>query len=290
MKRIAESELVLNPDGSIYHIKLRPEHIAKDIIIVGDPGRVDRISRHFDKIEFKIQNREFITHTGSYKGNPITVLATGIGTDNIDIVINELDAIVNIDLEKREVKENHTSLNIVRLGTSGALQPDVPVDSVVLSTHGLGLDGMLNYYAQTNNIFDNEISEAFIKHTSWLDTLAYPYTVKGSEILAKKIDNNYHKGITATSPGFYGPQGRILRLGTALPDLNKYLGSFTFKGHRITNFEMETSALYGLAGLLGHNAVTVCAIIANRTIQQFSKDYKKTVDILIEQVLHNLFS
>lgn len=290
MKRIAESELILNPDGSIYHIKLKPEHIAKDIIVVGDPGRVERISRHFDNIEFKIQNREFITHTGTYKGKPITALATGIGTDNIDIVINELDAIVNIDLEKRLVKDMHTPLNIVRLGTSGALQPDIPVDSAVISTHGLGLDGMLNYYASANNFFEKDISEAFIKHTKWLDTLAFPYTVKASESLLKKLDNNYFKGITATSPGFYGPQGRILRLIPAMDDLNALLETFSYKEHRITNFEMETSALYGLASMLGHNAVTICAIIANRTIKQFSKDYKKTVDELIEQVLHNLLS
>jgi len=288
MNRIAESELILNPDGSIYHIKLRPEHIAKNIIVVGDPGRVERISRHFDKIEFKIQNREFITHTGTYKGEPITALATGIGTDNIDIVINELDAIVNIDLEKRTIKENHTCLNIVRLGTSGALQPHIPVDSAVISSHGLGLDGMLNYYGNTDKVFVHELSEAFIKHTQWLDTLAYPYVVKGSDYLINKIDNGYHKGITATSPGFYGPQGRILRLNTAIPNLNEKLESFSHNGHCITNFEMETSALYGLAAMLGHNAVTVCAIIANRTIKQFSKDYKKTVDVLIEQVLNNL--
>jgi len=290
MNQIAPSELILNPDGSIYHIKLRPEHIAKDIIVVGDPGRVERISRHFDKIEFKIQNREFITHTGYYKGHRITALATGIGTDNIDIVINELDAITNIDLEKRIVKEKHSALNIVRLGTSGALQPDIPVDSAVISTHGIGLDGMLNYYSDTDEIFIKNIAEAFIAHTKWLNTLAYPYVVEASPVLLNKIDKGYHRGITATSPGFYGPQGRILRLNTALKDLNDKLQSFSFEDKRITNFEMETSALYGLAAMLGHNAVTVCAIIANRTIKQFSKDYKKTVDTLIEQVLESLIS
>lgn len=288
MKKIAPSELIVNPDGSIYHIKLRPEQIAPNIIVVGDPGRVLQISRHFDKIEHKVQNREFITHTGTYRGCPVTALATGIGTDNIDIVLNELDAIVNIDLEKRIIKDTHTSLNIVRLGTSGALQPDIPVDDAVISTHGLGLDGMLNYYVEKEGVFTHDISQAFMAHTEWPQKLAYPYITQASEKLLQKIDSGYHKGITATSPGFYGPQGRILRLNTVIKDINEKLQTFAFKNQRITNFEMETSALYGLSALLGHSAVTVCAIIANRTIKEFSKDYKKTVDLLIEKVLHKL--
>ncbi len=288
MKKIGASELILNPDGSVYHIKLKPEHIGHDIIIVGDPGRVERISKHFTKIEYKIQNREFITHTGYYNGKKITALATGIGTDNIDIVINELDALVNIDLEKRTVTKKHTALNIVRLGTSGALQEDIKVDSAVMSSHGLGFDGLLNYYSVAKGVFNDDISKAFIKHTSWLAHLPYPYVAKGSEMLQKKLGQGYHTGITATAPGFYGPQGRILRLQTAIPDLNEKLTAFKYKEHRITNFEMETSALYGLSALLGHNAVTICAIIANRIRKEYSKDYKKYVDILIEQLLNRL--
>lgn len=288
MEKIGESELILNPDGSVYHIKLRPENIANDIIVVGDPGRVERISRHFDKIECKIQNREFITHTGTYKGKRVTVLATGIGTDNIDIVINELDALVNIDLEKRVIKEKHTALNIVRLGTSGALQPDIPVDSAVMSSHGLGFDGLMDYYKVENGVFEDDISEAFMKHAGWLPKLPYPYCVKNSSFLQNKIGGDFHVGITATAPGFFGPQGRVLRLPTAIPDLNGSLETFSYKGLRVTNFEMETSALYGLSKLLGHNAVTVCAIIANRIRKEYSKDYKKTVDMIIEKVLDRL--
>jgi len=288
MKKIAASELILNPDGSVYHIKLKPEHIGQDIIIVGDPGRVERISRHFSKIEYIIQNREFITHTGYYNSKKITALATGIGTDNIDIVINELDALVNIDLDKRTLKRKHTRLNIVRLGTSGALQEDIRVDSAVVSSHGLGFDGLLNYYHVNKGIFSDDISKQFIKHANWLPQLPYPYVAKGSEILLNKVGQDHHVGITATAPGFYGPQGRILRLNTAIPDLNEKLTSFKYKGHRITNFEMETSALYGLSTLLEHNAITICAIIANRIRKEYSKDYKKFVDILIEQLLNRL--
>ena len=290
MKKIGESELILNSDGSVYHIKLRPENIAKDIIIVGDPGRVERISRHFDKIEFKIHNREFITHTGYYKGKKISVVATGIGPDNIDIVINELDALVNIDMEKRVVKDKHTTLNIVRLGTSGALQPDIPVDSAVMSSHGMGFDGLLDYYKVKKGTFEDDISEAFMKHAGWLPQLPYPYVAKCSPTLLKKMGSDFHVGITATAPGFYGPQGRVLRLPTAIPDLNEKLETFSFKGKRITNFEMETSALYGLSALLGHNALTICAIIANRIRKEYSTDYKKFVDVLIEKILNKLMA
>ena len=290
MNKIGESELILNPNGSVYHINLLPENIANDIIIVGDPGRVERISRHFDKIEFKIQNREFITHTGSYKGKRVTVLATGIGTDNIDIVINELDALVNIDLKNRVIKDTHTTLNIVRLGTSGALQPDIPVDSAVMSSHGMGLDGMMDYYKVDEGVFDDGMSEAFIKHSGWLEKLPYPYVAKCSPILKQKIGGDFFEGITATAPGFYGPQGRVLRLPTAITDLNEKLETFNYKGQRVTNFEMETSALYGLSALLGHNALTVCAIIANRIRKEYSKDYKKTVDVLIEKILDRLMA
>ncbi len=288
MSRIAESELIVNPDGSIYHLHLRPEHIADDIIVVGDPQRVEIISRYFDKIEHKISNREFVTHTGTIGNKRITALATGIGTDNIDIVMNELDAIVNIDLEKRRAKETHHSLNIIRLGTSGALQEDIPVDSFVFSQFGLGLDGLLNFYEDRDKVIDHELTEAFYDYSQWNKDLAKPYIVPASMELENKISEGMFKGITATAPGFYGPQGRVLRLPLMQKNINSSLENFSYRGHRVTNFEMETSALYGLGAMLGHNTATVCAIIANRYAKTFSKDYKKTVVKLIETLLERL--
>jgi len=288
MNRIAESELIINPDGSIYHLHLRPEHIADDIIVVGDPQRVEIISNYFDKIEHKIYNREFVTHTGTLNGKRITALATGIGTDNIDIVINELDAIVNIDLENRIPKKEHRSLNIVRLGTSGALQADIPVDSFVFSQYGLGLDGLLNFYADRDKLIDKELTEAFYEYSAWNKDLAKPYIVPGSRDLEMRIADGMFKGITATAPGFYGPQGRVLRLPLMQKNINTILENFAFKENRITNFEMETSALYGLGGMLGHNTATVCAIIANRYTKTFSRNYKQTVVKLIELLLERL--
>jgi len=289
MKKIRESELIINPDGSIYHLKLKPEHIANKIIIVGDPDRVELVSNHFDKIEYKIQNREFITHTGLLNNVKITVLATGIGTDNIDIVLNELDAIVNIDLKNRVVKDKLTSLNIIRLGTSGALQPDIPVDSFMMSEYGMGFDGLMNFYCDDHHTFEDKISDAFIKHSGWSEKLAYPYVVKGSEYLINTIGAGLRKGITATAPGFYGPQGRELRLHSAMPELfSRHIESFDYEGKRITNFEMETSALYGLGRLLGHNTLTVCAIIANRINRQYSKDHHHTIDKLIRLILEKI--
>jgi uridine phosphorylase len=290
MKKIAESELVLNPDGSVYHLKLLPEHIADDIIVVGDPGRVSLVSSFFSKIELKIANREFVTHTGIFNKKRVSVIATGIGTDNIDIAINEIDAAVNIDLKKRVTKKKLKSLNIVRIGTSGALQKDIPVDSVVASEFGLGFDGVLNYYRYKKNKQETLIENEFKKQSKWDININNPYIVAGSEKLIKKIGEGYHKGITATAPGFYGPQGRILRLGLQVKDLNQKLASFSFGDKRITNFEMETSALYGLGKLLGHNCCTVCAIIANRSAKKYSKDYKKTVKLLIETTLYRLTS
>lgn len=288
MKIIAESELVLNPDGSVYHLKLRPEHISDTILVVGDQGRVETISKHFTNIECRIQNREFITHTGTYNGKRLTVLSTGIGTDNIDIVVNELDALVNIDLKERTINEKLVSLNIVRLGTSGALQGDIPVDNFVMSEYGLGFDGLLNFYKTYKNIYEEEMAEAFIRHTKWSTNLARPYIVKGSEILMKKLGEGLFKGITATASGFYGPQGRQLRIEPLDVDLNDKMQEFNFKGNRITNFEMETSALYGLGAILGHNTLTICSIIANRVIKQFSKDYKKSVEKMIQLVLDRI--
>lgn len=285
MKKIAESELILNPDGSVYHLKLRPEHISDIIIVVGDQGRVETISKHFTNIECSIQNREFLTQTGTYNGKRITALSTGIGTDNIDIVVNELDALVNIDLEKREIKEKKSCLNIIRLGTSGALQGDIPIENYVMAEYGLGFDGLMNFYQTEKNIYNEDITEAFIRHTGYSSKLARPYTVKASEILMEKLGEGLFKGITATASGFYGPQGRQLRIVPVDPLLNEKMETFAFEGHRITNFEMETSALYGLSAILGHNALTICTIIANRVIKQFSKDYHPAVEKMIQMVL-----
>ena len=285
---IAESELILNPDGSIYHLHLKPEDIGEFIILVGDPGRVASVSKHFESITFRMSNREFVTHTGLFNNKKVTALSTGIGTDNIDIVLNELDALVNIDLNTREIKKEKRKLNLVRIGTSGSLQADVPVDSFVMSTHGIGLDGLLNYYSGLEKINETKISEAFIKHMNWNTTLPYPYVIKNSELLSEKIGKGLITGITATAPGFFGPQGRTLRIQPAMPDLNELLTSFSSEGNRITNFEMETSALYGLSAHLGHHALTVCTIVANRIVKQYSKNYQAKVDELIQLVLARL--
>lgn len=290
-KIIPESELVLNKDGSVYHLKLKPEHIAENVIVVGDMQRVKKISRHFQKTEFKISHREFITHTGFYNGKRITVLSTGIGPDNIDIVLNELDAAVNIDLKKRKIKEKKKSLNIIRIGTSGALQENIPVDSFVVSRYGLGIDGLLNFYDFKHNKEEKEIENSFIKHTKWNLRLSKPYAVSGSEELIGKIGSGMLEGITVTAPGFYGPQGRILRIIPVMKNFNEKLTSFALKKNsplKITNFEMETSALYGLGRALGHNCCTVCAIIANRIIRQYSKNPQKSIDLLIETVLERI--
>lgn len=288
MGKLEASELIVNPDNSIYHLHIRPEQLADDIIVVGDPQRVEVISNYFDRIEHKVVNREFITHTGYLNGKKITALATGIGTDNIDIVMNELDAVVNIDLENRSIKKEKKSLNIVRLGTSGALQQDIPVDSFVFSKYGLGLDGLLNYYAESEKVCDLELGEAFIQQAQWKNELAKPYVVGCSKSLQEKLSDGMIEGITATAPGFYAPQGRSLRMGLAVPDINERLRDFSYQQERITNFEMETSALYGLGSILGHQTATVCAIIANRYSKTYSKDYKKTVLKLIELTLERI--
>ncbi len=286
--QIPETELILNANGSVFHLHLLPEHIADNIIIVGDPGRVETVSGYFDTVDFKVQNREFVTHTGTFNGKRVMVLSSGIGTDNIDILINELDAAVNIDLQTRKIKKDHKKLNIVRIGTSGALQRDIPVDHFVVSSHGLGFDGLLNYYLNLPFVNEDEISEAFISQTNWHRNLPYPYAVKGSDMLIEKIGFDLIKGITATAPGFYGPQGRKLRLTPWVEDFNQQLTDFKFKENRITNFEMETSALYGLGKLLGHETCTVCAIIANRVAKKYSKNYHVAVEKLIQLVLERL--
>lgn len=290
MKDFQESELILNPDGSLYHIKLKPEDVAETVIMVGDQSRVAVISKYFDKIETRKDNREFTTHTGWLNGKRITVISTGIGTDNIDIVVNELDAAVNFDLEKREVKEKHTALDIIRLGTTGGLQPNLEVDTFVASAYGLGFDGLLNFYAYDEKILETEIADAFIKHTGWNKRLPYPYVIKSSERLMQKLAYDLPAGITATANGFYGPQGRKLRIPLAFPELNERIESFRFGEYRITNFEMETSALFGLGRTLGHNVLTICTIIANRVTKQFSDDYKASVEKMIQLVLKRLTS
>ncbi len=285
---IKDSELILNPDGSIYHLNLKPEHIAHDIILVGDQDRVEKITKHFDTIEFSTQKREFKTQTGFYKEKRITVLSTGIGPDNIDIVLNELDALVNIDLETRKPKEEHTSLNFVRVGTSGSLQADVPVDSFVISTHGLDLNGMLHFY-KINQIENPDIENAFIEFTNWNSNKARPIVINNSKELENKFDSDQvFKGLTATAGGFYGPQGRVLRLPLQDPELNNKMDTFNFKGMRITNFEMETSVIYGLSKLLGHHALSLNAIIANRATGEFSKDPKAVVEKLISYALNKI--
>ncbi len=286
---IASSELLLNSDGSIYHLHLKPGQIAKDIILVGDQDRVDLIAEFFDTIEFKIQNREFVTVTGAYKGKRISVVSTGIGTDNIDIVINELDALVNIDLKTREIKSELTSLNFIRIGTSGALQRDIPVDSFLVSDKAIGFDGLLNFYARREEISDPDFENAFKHYTNWNPQLASPYVVSCSTNLRSRIiDDEFITGITISAPGFYGPQGRELRLSIADKTINSRIESFRYNKLKITNYEMECSAIYGLGTLLGHQSLTVCIIIANRITLQASIDYRPLIMRLAKKILDKL--
>jgi uridine phosphorylase len=288
MNKIAASELILNPDGSVYHLNLKPENVATNIIFVGDQNRVPKITAHFDSIEFETQKREFRTITGMYKGTRISVISTGIGPDNIDIVMNELDALFNIDLKTRTLKHTHTALNIVRIGTSGSLQSNIPVDSFVLAKYGLGFDGMLHSY-DCEHILESDFEDAFIKHTNWSARKARPYIVSNSAELEKKlVGKEVFVGVTATAVGFYGPQGRVLRLALQDPKLNSKIDNFEFNGVKITNLEMETSAIYGLSKLLGHNACSMNAIIANRANGTFSEDPYKPVDALIVYTLNKL--
>jgi uridine phosphorylase len=285
---IQSSELILNPDGSVYHLNLKPEHIANDIIFVGDQNRVEKITQFFEKVEFSTQKREFKTQTGIFKGKRVTVMSTGIGPDNIDIVMNELDALVNIDLESRKPKENLTSLNIIRIGTSGSLQADIPCDSFVMSQYGLGLDNMLRSYL-IDEISEKNIEEAFIQQTNWDLRKGRPYVIKCSETLEKRIESDkIFKGFTGTAGGFYGPQGRVLRLEIQDADLNAKMDSFEFEGTKMTNLEMETAAIYGLGKLLGHNCLSLNAIIANRATGTFSEDPYKAVDELIAYTLKKI--
>ena len=288
MHHIAESELIINNRGAIYHLDLRPEELAPTIITVGDPDRVVEVSKYFDIVEVKRQHREFVTHTGRVGHKRISVVSTGIGPDNIDIVLNELDALANIDFETRQIKPELTALNIIRVGTSGSLQADIPVDSFVASTHGLGLDNLLNYYRLDHNDQEVQLLQSFVTHTQLHAQISHPYISLASGSLLKNFVNGFHQGITVTCPGFYGPQGRVLRLGIKNPELIDRLTEFRFGPHRISNFEMETSAIYGLGKLLGHHCLSLSAIVANRIAKEFSKDSAKTIDSLIQKTLENL--
>jgi len=285
---LLESELVLNKDGSVYHLHLKPEHIADTVLLVGDQGRVELISEKFENVEFSIQNREFCTQTGTYNGKRITVMSTGIGTDNIDIAINELDAAVNIDLQKRSIKPDLTSLNLIRIGTCGALQANVPVDSFAISSYGLGFDGLLNFYEHSKTKKESKIQSDFIQFYKDHGHEVDAYVSEGNKELISILEPGMIKGITATANGFYGPQGRVLRLKAQIPNQNELLRDFKSGDNRIINFEMETSGLYGIGGLLGHKCCTVCAVIANRFSKSYSEDYMLTVDKLIDTVLDRL--
>jgi uridine phosphorylase len=288
MQRIEESELIINSRGAIYHLDLRPEELAPTVITVGDPDRVAAVSKYFDSIEIKRQHREFVTHTGRLGNKRVSVVSTGIGPDNIDIVLNELDALVNIDFESRLIKSSLTQLDIIRVGTSGSLQADIPVDSFVASTHGLGLDNLLNYYRLEHNEQDVQLLQSFITNTQLHAQISHPYISLASGNLLKNFVDGFHQGITVTCPGFYGPQGRVLRLGIKNPELVNRLTEFRFGPYRIANFEMETSAIYGLGKLLGHHCLSLSAIVANRIAKEFSKDSATTIDLLIRKTLETI--
>ncbi|MDD4108164.1 MAG: nucleoside phosphorylase [Prolixibacteraceae bacterium] len=283
---IKESELILNKDGTIFHLHLKPENIGDNVILVGDPGRVDTIAEFFETVEFSTQNREFKSTAGYYNGRKITVISTGIGTDNIDIVLNELDALVNIDLERREIRMKKRSLKIIRIGTSGGMQEDLPLNSYVITEKSVGFDGLLNYYAQRDSYCDLRFEEEFKKFTGWKSSLPDPYIVDASPYLISKFNQpGFRKGVTVSTPGFYGPQGRELRLKPDNADLNQKITQFRFEKYKITNFEMESSAIYGLSRMLGHDALTICLIIANRITGEANENYRSEMRRLINKVL-----
>lgn len=286
--KIAESELIINSDGSVFHIHLKPEELADNVILVGDPGRVDMVADYLYDLEFRHQSREFVSVTGKYNGKRITVLSTGIGTDNIDIVMTELDALANVDFETREVKKEHRTLTVLRIGTTGAIHPDIPLGSFIFSHFSVGVDGLLNWYENRDEIAHLDMEEAFKKHVKWNKHLPDPYFVKASDKLIKKFEDCTVKGVTISAPGFYGPQGRVVRLGLAMPAMLEDYESFRFGDYRITNFEMEGSALAGLAAHLGHDAGTVCCAIANRYLKDADTDYKPNVRKLVELSLKKL--
>lgn len=288
MRTIAPSELIINSDGSIFHLHLKPGQLADTVILVGDPGRVAQVSANFSSVECRTENREFVSVTGNCLGKRMTVLSTGIGTDNIDIVVNELDALVNIDFETRTEKAEKTQLTLVRLGTCGGIQPELRIGDLILSRISVGFDGLLNYYSGRNAICDLEMEQTFIEHTSWSRLLTAPYFVRCSDKLAGLFADRTVEGMTISAPGFYAPQGRFLRLAPADPSLNGKIESFEYRGRRFTNFEMEGSALAGLSRLLGHEAVTICTVIAQRIAFEMDTDYRPFVDKMIKMSLEKL--
>lgn len=288
MRVIPSSELIVNSDGSIFHLHIRPEHLADTVILVGDPGRVEMVASYFDNQECNIASREFRTITGTYKGKRMTVISTGIGTDNIDIVVSELDALANIDFATRTEKEEKRVLTLLRLGTSGAIQPDIPLGSFVFARSSVGFDGLLNYYAGRNEVCDLAIEKAFVEHTGWNPQLPAPYFIDADRDLFEHFKDSVVEGITVAAPGFYGPQGRWLRMAPADKELNAKIESFRYEGRRITNFEMESSALAGLGALMGHRAGTICTIIAQRAAKDMNTDYKPFVRQMIEMALDKL--
>lgn len=290
MASIKSSELLINPDGSIFHLHLLPEELADDIILVGDPGRVETIASHFEQIEIRKNNREFYTITGSYHHHRLSVISTGIGPDNIDIVINELDALAHIDLVTKEIKPVGRTLNIVRIGTSGSVQADIPVDSFVISEKSIGCDGVLRFYAGNETICNQPFEDAFIRHCDWTPLAARPYVVNAAPELVDRLHDDKHtiKGVTLTAVGFYGPQGRVLRLPLAMPGINDRITAFRFGNYKVTNYEMESAAITGLSNLLGHQAATICLIIANRITGEASADYHGYMNKLIRYTLDKL--
>jgi len=288
---IQASEFPQQPDGSVYHLALHPEQLAETVILLGDPGRVPIFSKHLDRIDHKQMNREICTHSGVYKGKPLTILSTGMGTDNIDIVVTELDALVNVDFKTREIKPNKTSLNLVRIGTCGSLQEDIEVNKFIASAYAFGIDGLMNFYKPEIDVCDRAMETAFLNHANWLKTLPKPYFVKASEDLLERVaKEDMYRGITATAQGFYGPQGRVVRLPLAFPEMHDVLKSFEYNGLKITNLEMETSAIYGLGQSLGHKTLTACLVVANRVTKEFSENYKQTMEDSIENLLDRILN
>ena len=286
---IPASQLVLNSEGAVYHLNLHPDQLADDVLLVGDPGRVELVASFFDKIEVERQNREFVIRTGYFNGKRITVLSTGMGTDNLDIVMNELDTLANIDLKTRMPKEEHRTLNLIRLGTCGALQPDIEVeDSYVATRYAIGLDGLIYFYENNREVNEIAMRDAFIGQMDYPKDLPLPYVVGCSNELFDRLAQGYYQGVTATAPGFYGPQGRTLRMRLAYPELNRKIESFSYQGWRVCNFEMESSALYGLGKMMGHNCLTICVAIANRVTEKFATDYHPYVKKLVLNTLERL--
>jgi uridine phosphorylase len=290
MQEISFTDLILNADGSVFHLHLKPGQVAENVILVGDPNRVPIVSKFFSTIEHKVSNREFITHTGVYNEKRISVISTGIGTDNIDIVVNELDALFNLDLQTRQPKKEHTTLNLIRVGTSGSIHPEIAAGFVAISAWGMGLDNLMNYYRREESAEEMCLRSYFLKNTGWNTSISRPYFVQGSKKLLALLEEGMVKGITVTAPGFYGPQGRTLRLPLADPEMMEKLRTFSYQGDRIINFEMETSALYGLSSLLGHEAITLCALIANRASHDFLTDHSGVIENFIQRVLKRLSS